>query len=194
MKVLYINLESRRDRREEFEAECARIGIQPERFPAIVHPKGPSLGCSASHLQVLKLARERGLPSVLVFEDDFTFLVSKEEFQCVLDSLPTDYDVVMLGYALLRGEEYTASFGRTLEAQAGSGYIVHQKAYDALISRWEQSMTEFEAHPALHWLYMNDQSWKSLQPTLRWYHTLPRVGKQRASWSDLGQTMADYNI
>jgi hypothetical protein len=192
--AFYINLDSRLDRREQFESECVKMDLTVERFPAIVHLRGPCLGCSASHLQVLKLAKERGVPSVIVFEDDFTFLVSKEEFQTVLDTLPADYDVVMLGYNLIRGEEYNSTFGRTLEGQTASGYIVHQKAYDKLIECWEQALSAFEHQPGHHWKYICDQSWKPLQPVLRWYHALPRVGKQRPGWSDLGQRHVDYDI
>lgn len=191
--AFYINLDSRPDRREQIESECSKMGIQVERFPAIVHSQGPALGCTASHLQVLKLARERGLPRVMVFEDDFVWLVSKETLVNTLACLPPEFDVVMLGYCILREEPYTTMFGRTLEAQAGSGYIVHQKAYDSLIARWEEGLALFERNPHQHWNYINDQYWKALQPRLRWYHTLPRLGKQRASWSDLTNAFVDYN-
>ena len=194
MSAFYINLDTRTDRRSHFEAECLKMNLHVDRFPGIVHPQGGPLGCSASHLAIIKLARARELPSVMVFEDDFTFLVTKDEFDTVLSSLPEDYDVVMLGYNVIREDTYSSSFGRTLEAQAGSGYIVHQRAYDALIECWEQAMSKFEQNPHEHWKYICDQSWKSIQPTLRWYHAIPRVGKQRASWSDLAQRHVDYNI
>jgi hypothetical protein len=169
------------------------MGIHVERFPAIVHPQGGCLGCTASHIQVVKNARDRGAPWVMVFEDDFQFLVEKKTLVHVLANLPEDYDVVMFGYKLLRGEEYNSSFGRTLEAQAGSAYIVHQKAYDRLIARWEEGLALFEQNPGHHWLYICDQYWKALQPEMRWYHAIPRVGKQRPSWSDLGNTFAEYD-
>jgi hypothetical protein len=192
--AFYINLDSRTDRRAQFEGECLKMDIQVERFLAIVHPAGGCLGCTASHIQVLKQARERNLPNVTIFEDDFEFLVSKEDFEKVLASLPEDYDVVMLGYNLLRGEEHNAYFGRTLEAQAGSGYIVRQKAYDRLIARWEEGLALFEQNPSHHWLYICDQYWKALQPEMRWYHAIPRVGKQRAGWSALGNAFVEYCV
>jgi hypothetical protein len=193
MGAFYINLDSRTDRREQFEGECQRMGIHVERFPAIVHPKGGAHGCTASHLQIIKNARDRGHPSVMVFEDDFQFLIEKEAFAEVLASLPEDYDVVMFGYNVLRGEEYSASFGRTLEAQTTSGYIVHQRAYDRLIARWEEGLTLFEQNPGHHWLYILDQYWKALQPEMRWYHAIPRVGKQRPGWSDLANAFVEYD-
>ena len=193
MLSFYINLDSRTDRRQSFEAECAKMDLVAERFPGIVHPKGGALGCSASHLAIIKLARERGLPCVMVFEDDFTFLISKDEFNTVLSTLPEDYDVVMFGYNVICEETYTPSFGRTLNAQAGSGYIIHQKAYDKLIECWEQAMVNFEENPGHHWLYICDQSWKPLQKEMRWYHAIPRVGRQRPGWSDLANAFVEYD-
>lgn len=191
--AVYINLDSRTDRRREFEQECQKMNLHVERFPALTDPLGGGIGCGASHLRVLKDARDRGAPYIVVFEDDFEFLVSKEQFHAVLRSLPDDYDVVLFGYNLIRGEDYNAAFGRTLEAQTTSGYIIHQKAYNALIARWEEGLALFRQNPTQHWLYILDQYWKPLQPQLRWYHTLPRVGKQRAGWSDLGQAFVNYN-
>lgn len=193
MHAVYINLDTRPDRRAQIEAECARLGIAVDRFPAC-RDKTPSIGCTRSHLEVLKLARDRGDPSVLIFEDDFEFLVSKETLDDVLQNLPEDYDVVMLSYNLIRGEPYSDRFGRALEVQTASGYLVHARMYDRLIATLEEGYHLFVANPDVHWLYINDQRWKSLQPTSRWYYSLVRIGKQRAGWSDLGQKFVDNGI
>ena len=192
MKYVYINLDSRLDRRSLFEQECEKMNLQVERFPAVFWIPG-GIGCCISHLDVLKRAKEEGVSELCVFEDDFEFLISKEQFQEVLRSLPEDYDVVMLGYNLQQGEEYSEKFGRTLEAQTTSGYIIHQRAYDKLIAVWSEGLRLYELNPEYHWLYILDQSWKPLQKELRWYHTLPRVGKQRSGWSDLSQSFVEYN-
>lgn len=191
MHMFYINLESRTDRRQQFEDECRKMNIEVERFPAIQRTPG-ALGCSYSHYSVIKLAKERGYPSVMIFEDDFEFLVSKEQFEDVLAHLPHDYDVVMMSYNLQREEPYNNRFGRALEVQTASGYIVSSKFYDALLSTWEVSLAEYEKQPHCHWLFINDQSWKPLQPQSRWYYSLLRVGKQRASWSDISNDFVDY--
>lgn len=192
MDAFYINLDSRTDRREQFERECVKMGIQVERFPAIVRTPG-ALGCAHSHRAVLQLARSRGYPSVIIFEDDFECLVSRDEFDDILASLPEDYDVVMLSYQLERHEPYNAKFGRVLEATMGSGYIVSSRIYDRLLETWDSSIELYEQDPHCHWLYINDQSWKPLQPVSRWYYSVVRVGKQRAGWSDLRERFIDYD-
>ena len=35
-----------------------------------------------------------------------------------------------------------------------------------------------------HWLYMNDQYWKCLQPISAWFCLNKRIGIQRSSYSD----------
>lgn len=167
------------------------MNLDIERFPAVARNPG-GLGCSYSHRDVIRIAKERGYPYVIVFEDDFQFLVSREEFDKVLANLPADFDVVMLSYNLQRSEPYNDHFGRVLEVQTTSGYIVSSKFYDTLLSTWEVSLAEYEKQPHCHWLYIVDQSWKHLQPTSRWYYSLLRVGKQRPGWSDITDGYVDY--
>ena len=50
---LYINLESRKDRREHIEQEMKSIGIRGIRFNAIKLQNG-RVGCSMSHLKCLQ--------------------------------------------------------------------------------------------------------------------------------------------
>ena len=82
--IFYINLEERVDRKNLIEIELNKFDLKYERFPAIKDEMG-IYGCGLSHLSVLKLAKERGYKNVLIFEDDFTFLVSKEEFETFLN-------------------------------------------------------------------------------------------------------------
>ena len=193
LHAIYINLDRRPDRRADLEAECDRVGLPVERFSACIDPRGPGYGCTMSHLSVLKLARDRGYPSVLVFEDDFQFLISRPHWWDLVAHLPADYDVVMLSYNLFQSEPYDARFGRALDVHTASGYIVHSRFYDALIATMEEGYRLY-CETGEHWLYVNDQSWKRLQPVSRWYYSLTRVGKQRAGYSDLGEKFVDNGI
>jgi GR25 family glycosyltransferase involved in LPS biosynthesis len=193
--TFYINLEARTDRRQELEGELARIGISGERFPAFKTSPG-IIGCGQSHSAVLKEAKARGYRNVLVLEDDFLFLVSKEEFWSLLTkalSEAPDYDVIMLGYAINRSEPYSETLLKVLDAQAGSGYIVNERFYDTLISTWDAG-TEKLIKTAQHWNYACDQIWKTIQPASAWYAVRTRIGKQRPSFADTGHqpVWADY--
>ena len=192
----YINLDSRTDRRAEFESECQKMGISVERFPAIRMPNAPAIGCSKSHLECLKLARTRKYPYVYIFEDDFECLVTSDELQSILSVIPIEFDVVMLSYNLRQSAPYNATFGKVIESQTASGYIVHSKFYDALIARLEEGVTRMERDPSPGNICtcINDQYWKTLQPTSNWLYSLRRIGRQRPSYSDLERRNVDYGV
>ena len=111
-KIYYINLDHRTDRKKQFENQITThfkdsiLESRIERFPAIKHEQG-LLGCSMSHLEVIKKARHTDAKCILVFEDDFEFLVSREEFlsnlkqlfqQVETETSSLDFKVVMLAY------------------------------------------------------------------------------------------------
>ena len=193
MRAFYINLDRRADRRAEIESELANMKIDAERFRAIEHVF-PAIGCTSSHVDVLKLARERGYESVMIFEDDFMFTVSKEDWESLINKLPSSYDVVMMSYNIILAYPYDDTFDSVFEAQTASGYIVHSRFYDRLIDRLEEGLKLFIESPDLHWIYINDQYWKALQPCSEWYAFKTRIGVQRPGFSDLAGNFVNYGL
>jgi GR25 family glycosyltransferase involved in LPS biosynthesis len=185
MHAYYINLDHRTDRRAEIEKELADKGISAERIPAFKTTPG-CIGCSLSHIAALKLARERGLEAVMIFEDDFTFLISKDEWDRLFSLLPASYDVVMLSYNLIQSTQHDAIFDRVQDVQTASGYIVHSRFYDRLIAQSEAA-THMLSQTGMHWLYAYDQQWKMFQPNTEWFAYKTRIGKQRDGISDNGE-------
>ena len=198
--VYYINLDKRPDRLREICAELEKMDIRGVRFPAIEHASG-IVGCGYSHLAVLKLARERKLKNVLILEDDFEFLVSKDEFYAILQDFFNSgipYDVLMLSYNIIEAEAMkntkNPSIQRIISAQTASGYIVNESMYDRLIALYETNIPLLE-QTGKHWIYANDQIWKQLQgPNSEWLATTVRIGKQRASYSDNSRSFQDYGV
>jgi len=191
--VRYINLDKRTDRRKEIEGELRRMGIEKfKRFPAVKHKDG-AVGCAYSHLNVLKEAKKKDYKNVLILEDDFEFTVSKEEFWKLMEATKgLDYDVIMLGYALNKHEDFNDTFYKVLDAQTASAYLVNSGFYDTLIKNLEEAVAKFEK-TGHHWLYANDQCWKSLQPISKWYAFRTRIGKQRPSHSDNRDEKVNYH-
>ena len=84
-KVL-INLPERTDRLNETIQEFNKAGIvDVHLFPAFKHPIGIS-GCTRSHYEVVKIAKEKGYKNILIFEDDVYFEQHEEEFRTTLES------------------------------------------------------------------------------------------------------------
>ena len=195
-KTIYINLKKRTDRKENIEKELNNFGLDYERFEAIETPGIGILGCGLSHLAILKLAKERNYENVIILEDDFTFLVSKEELQHQLTEffkLKIDYDTCFLSYNIQRFQPLDNGIvNKILENQTASGYIVNNKYYDKLINLYEYAMPLL-AQTRSHWIYANDQIWKKLQEKDNWYYFIKRIGKQQDGYSDNTERFEKYN-
>lgn len=191
--AFYINLDHRTDRRAEFEGEAAAMGFPCERFPAIYNRSG-TVGCGQSHIAVLKEAQARGYESVLIFEDDFKFIVDKDTFWFTMNQIHTDvsgsYDVIMLGYNLLKSSAHSKNLLKALDVQTASAYCVHSRMYAKLIDTLEVGLQKL-IETGQHWNYANDACWKVLQPDAEWFVAQPRLGLQRPSFSDIGQKFVD---
>lgn len=193
-KIIYINLNKNTERREQIEKELNIYNLPFERFEAIEN-KTAGIGCAKSHLQVLKIAKERNYENILILEDDFTFLVSKEEFEEQLVdffNLHIEYDVCMISYNLIRHKNTSYNFiVKALEVQTASGYIVNKKYFNKLIDLYEVAVPLLE-QTHQHWIYANDQIWKQYQENDNWYCFSTRIGKQRPGYNSEG-TYCDYN-
>jgi flagellar biosynthesis regulator FlbT len=195
-QIIYINLDIRNDRREQFEKEFNQMGLCVERFSAILNTDS-GIGCFISHLEVLRLAKARNLRNVLIMEDDFTFLVSKEEFEQEISKLfdqEIDYDVCLLSYNLKKTEETKYDFlGRALNSSTASGYLVNAKHFDKLINLFEQTLPLLR-NTKRHWEYANDVIWMKLMEKDNWYYFKTRIGKQAPGYADNAHRFTDYNF
>ena len=196
-KIIYINLNKRSDRREEIENELNKFGLEYERFEAIDVPHFGQLGCAISHLSVLKIAKERGYKNILILEDDFTFTVTKDEFENQLNSFfnsNINYNVCMLSYNLIKHTESNYKFlFKALDVQTTSGYIVNSNYYDKLINIFEPNI-QFLAESKRTDLYSVDVVWKKLQPNDDWFCFINRIGIQRPSYSDIEYSFVEYGV
>lgn len=78
-----INLQRRPENLENITQELDYIGWSWERFNAI--DRGDYMGCTLSHLEVIKIAKERGYNRVMVIEDDCTFMPYSKSFLSKLE-------------------------------------------------------------------------------------------------------------
>jgi len=192
-KVLYINLEYRSDRRTQIEGELASVGLSGERFSAIRRQPG-YIGCMESHLAALEYAKASGFQNVLLFEDDFQFIVDRSTFNKELTdffNLEIPYDVLMISYNDLKPTPLNDVITKAIDVQTASGYLVHERFYDTLIANWKHALPLL-VQTDKHWLYSCDQSWKTLQPGADWFCLKRRIGMQRSSYSDIANRIVNY--
>ena len=192
--IYYINLEHRTDKRQHIETNVllyfdgTHLAKRITRFSAIINENG-AIGCSLSHLEVARKAKTTRARYYLVFEDDFEFMISKEEFQEWIISLfstpQLDFKVVMLAYNALQKEPYSDILYKTNNAQTTAGFIVNCAYIDELIACWEYGILKF-LETREHWKWACDQCWKVLQKE-KWFIAAIRIGKQKPGISDIGQ-------
>jgi len=194
-KIIYINLDHRTDRKDEIEKELYKFNLTNfERFPAISHKNG-AIGCSKSHLAIIKKAKENGYKNLIVLEDDFEFIVDQSNFNEQINKLlKVPFNVCLLAYNTPNLYESDHPFlYKIKDAQTASGYIIQSHYYDTLIAQWENALRLFEETND-DTKYTCDQSWKPLQDKDNWYCFKMRIGKQRKSFSDIQNGVVDYNV
>lgn len=194
-KIFYINLDKRNDRKEQIEKQLFDYGITNyERIAAVFHPMG-SVGCGLSHLKVLQIAKERGYKRILILEDDFEFLVSKEEFEKNIEKLKdVNFEACFLSYNLLdfvQSEEHDFLL-RAFKCHTSAGYIINKTSFDMLIKEIQETNHLLE-QTGYHWIYANDVVWNKLQKKYIWYCFKTRIGKQRNGFSDITQEYVERN-
>ena len=193
-KIIYINMDARKDRRAELEAEFTRLGIPEDkimRFPASRYNGCPNTGCLVSHANVIHLAYEMGYRNVLVLEDDFRFIEDAAKVNADIGAffeMKQDWDVLMLTTcsAVVIPEYVGYLASRISSSTNGAGYLVNRPMMMELVELFDSNVENLYNTKA-HWLYQNDILWKSLMPTKQWYMFNHYLGYQVGGYSDLSQ-------
>ena len=205
-RIFYINLDDHNDRRKDMENEFAKMDIishnlpNPdnkltyERFSAIKHDT-IGVGRGNSHIKVLKIAKERNYSTIIIFEDDFVFTVSKEDFYHQLGSLDGIYmDACILSGNVIsyNNSTLTRNIYRLIQSRITSGYLINCRYNDTLISCFQTAMENLErTNNHLH--YAIDVAWNILQATDPWYALKIMIGRQREIHSDYTNKTLSHN-
>lgn len=196
-KIYYINLEHRKDRRESIEREIKKIDPEfkkTERINAVLQKPG-WIGCGKSHLLALKKALEEGHDNILILEDDFVFQVEEKEILPTIDNFFKnfkDYTLFLLGTNLLRFQEVKDDFIKVINGQTTSGYMINKKFIPNLIKCFQEAVTALEEGKDRR-IFSIDIQWKKFQGnSSKVYTTKKRLGKQKASFSDIENRNTNY--
>lgn len=192
--VYYINLDSRTDRKQAVEKELNTMGWKYNRFSAIKNKNG-RIGCSMSHLQLIKMAKEKDLPYIVIIEDDIHFTKPKwynEKLGELLKEF-SDYDVVLLAGNLRNPVKKVADTVLQIKKSwTTTGYIVQKHYYQTLIDNITEGIAHLIREPEKHYMYAIDAYWMKLQNTGKWYIVYPRTVTQRPEYSDIEGEYKDY--
>ena len=193
--AVYINLETRPDRKVHVEKQLEQIGIKASRFNAIELKHG-AIGCSMSHLRCLEMAKKENWEHLLIVEDDIEFLNPQLFKQSLNDFLSNidDWDVVLIagnnGGNYRRIGDYCV---RITACQTTTGYIVNRHYFDKLITNIKTGVTGFIKNPNHGIIYAIDRNWLNIQKYDKWFLITPLTVVQKKDYSDIEKKKIDYS-
>lgn len=202
--AIYINLDSRIDRRMLFETQIEELHTRyPDdfsffpvsRFSAIKHEHGAN-GCSKSHIECLRIAKNNGWDHVLIFEDDAHLIhpeILVHQVSSFLSRFRDEWDVLLLsGNNFPPFKIKAPDCFRVANCQTTGCYLVCSRYYDTLLHNFEEGVAQLEANPENKIEFSCDIFWKRLQRTDRWYLITPICVTQRPGYSDIEKQVVDY--
>lgn len=198
--VIYINLNHRRDRETLLLQELRQLEVlkdKTHRVEGIHDYLNGNRGCAQSHINALKLAKERGWQNVLILEDDMVFTKAKAEIENTVTTFfknfKNEWDVFFLGTNVIEYEDtFHEDLKKILCAQCAHAYAVNACYFDTLLECFNEAYLSMEGKDLLYGSFNNtiDQCWKKLQRSDRWYMG-KLLGQQRRSYSDIDHVIRE---
>lgn len=188
-KIFVINRDARTDRKEQYEREFERCGIERyERFQAYDHANidgwvGGNGGCTASHRALLEIIAYHKWKWTIIFEDDVKarFDDTQEKFKHLIAHVPADADMIYLG----------GHYGSKPQARINEHCIKINTMLTTSSYAITWQFARFMA-PNIYGSGPIDSLYGGFQMKHNCYCIQPRLFVQRESFSDLqGRVMAN---
>jgi len=191
-----VNLERRKDRFESIKKEMEYIGWEYEYFPAV--DTNSHVGCTKSHLEIIKLAKARNYDKVLIVEDDCTIMPYAKSFieKCESTTENFEFSVVNLAPTLNRPVNRSEKFPWFLDATnlppkeehhrgifATNMIMYHSSVYDKVL--------EIEEASKLNYFAIDDFIYQFITSIYQSYVPIVPIGPQISDWSDVSH--GQYN-
>ena len=187
-KIVYINLDSRTDRKEQMERELIIVPTEKiQRFSAIKNSQG-AIGCTLSHIAVLEMAIIEGWNNVMIVEDDVQISKLAESYPLLEKLANQPFDVIVLGSVMTN---YNGSTFNLHHCQTTTAYLVNKHYYSTLLQNFKEGLEQLQRTHNKP-LYAIDMYWQRLQKRDNWYVVIPSLFVQRPSYSDIEQKDVNY--
>lgn len=200
-KLYFINLRERPDRLSKIKNELNKIGYPEEKIIRVdaIKKEDGALGCGLSHLKALEMGLNSMDDFIIILEDDFKFIHSKEKTLSILEKslYYPNWNVILLS-CNGTSTPYFSFLNKVTDCQTTSGYIIKKKYIPVLIKEWNIAMKMRKKFKPMKGTALSrnssiDYSWKKLQND-HWYITNPKLGKQYASFSSIEKKHVNYNV
>ena len=197
----FINLDRRTDRLKQITEELKKMEIPFQkimRIQAFEHKIG-IFACGKSHIIAINHFIESGKNRCMIFEDDFEFTETKEKVNEVLKNIfssGAEIDCLMLA----GNDNCVLSFDPTQNivaqriffATCPSCYVLTKEYAPGLLNNLSEGAAKQEkwinAFGEPENAFNNDYYWIYEQVSRNYYFTIPKLGRQRDSPSDITPT------
>ena len=179
-KIVYINLDKRPEKNEHMKKITSIFPSEKIiRFAAIEWNPG-SVGCTKSHIEVMKLAIDKKWKNVLILEDDVVWNRFESGYKLLEKLAGHEYDVIHLGPS---DALYDVNTLRLFRGSCTSSYLINGHYIPKLLLNFQEGLdllikTKGEDYPC-------DVYWTSLMKTDKWYLCNPCLMYQQESYSDI---------
>ena len=155
-------------------------------------------GCTLSHTQIIKIAKERGYDSVMVIEDDCTFLPYSKDLINKIETESGEFEFGVINLSPTLNRPVNRSIEQPLflditnlppkkEHERGifatNMMIYHNSIYDNVL--------EMEKQEILGYYAIDDYIYQFVYPIKPSYSPILPIAPQMSSWSDVSQ--GQYN-
>jgi len=202
-RIFVINLATRPDKYKRMETHLHEMGLSNvERFEGVVptvdmmrqhqtlcqsscFAKGV-LGCKQSHLDIIKLSKERGYKQIMVLEDDAVFEPEfREQQYTLIDEINSlSWSMVYLGANhKKKGITVTPHLKQVCQAWTTSSYLMHETIFDTILQTAHTMPIEIDSY------YV-----RVIQPNGQCYAVSPNIARQYASVSDISGNYTNYEF
>ena len=182
--IYCINLNTREDKFKHMNELCMKENIKIK-FYQVEKNKNPARGCLESHLEIIKEAKDRNLPNILLLEDDVNFLNPLHNID--IKEIPEKWDMLYLGgnhYEI--GSSYNESKKwYQIKSWSTYGYMVNSTMYDKLIEELTNTNKEIDR------FYL-----ENIHPNYNVYMINPKVivPEIKFSYSDIEDKEVNYDF
>lgn len=184
-KVVYINLDHRKDRDAYMKNMTACFSDKVIRFSAIQDNPG-AVGCTKSHIAVLEMAMRNKWKNILVLEDDATWNKLDQGYKSLRELSSNDYDVIVLG-----GTFVNRNGNKLISCKTTVGYLVNSNYYTTLIDNFKNGLESLQKTQEVNTSAI-DSYWQQLQARDNWFILSPCLVYQRPDHSDICNSYQDY--
>lgn len=193
-EIYVINLDHRTDRFEQCQSEFEKLGIKDrvQRFSAIKCDDG-RVGVIKSNLAIVKMAKEKKLNNVLVFEDDVKFLYENRPLEILsraIKQIKIPWQLFYLGANThSKLTKITPNLIYLKNAYAVHSMAYNKTVYDKFINYAEKIEKINNPNEILDIWLANEVQAKQVALMVN-----PILTTQRESYSDIEKTVVKYDF